>query len=131
MIVLVYGYDGSGPGHWQRWLHDALRQSGVPVVFPEYIARGLYLGVIETACRYLKPARYDDDLVIRAAVTDMGRARLQIDYAVVGSDGVVRALGHTVHAVLDDAGRPQRIPADFRAAALTSQRDAGGGPTQA
>jgi len=108
---------------------ELFRRLGHP--FPEYIARGLYLGVIETTCRYLKPARYDDDLVIRAAVTDMGRARLQIDYAVVGSDGVVRALGHTVHAVLDDAGRPQRIPADFRAAALTSQRDAGGGPTQA
>ena len=35
MIVLVYGYDGSGPGHWQRWLHDELRRAGVPVMFPE------------------------------------------------------------------------------------------------
>ena len=35
MIVLVYGYDGSGPGHWQRWLYDELRRAGVPVAFPE------------------------------------------------------------------------------------------------
>jgi len=35
MIVLVYGYDGSGPGHWQRWLEAELRQRHVPVVFPE------------------------------------------------------------------------------------------------
>lgn len=35
MIVLVYGYDGSGPGHWQRWLHDELRRRELPVVFPE------------------------------------------------------------------------------------------------
>ncbi len=35
MIVIVYGYEGSGPGHWQRWLQEQLRQSGVPVAFPE------------------------------------------------------------------------------------------------
>ena len=107
---------------------ELFRRLGHP--FPEYIARGLYLGVIETTCRYLKPSRYDDELVIRAAVADMGRARLQINYTVVGTDGVVRATGHTVHAVLDDTGRPQRIPADFREAALASQRLAGGGPAQ-
>jgi len=35
MIVIVYGYDGSGPGHWQRWLADELRRMGVPFAFPE------------------------------------------------------------------------------------------------
>lgn len=35
MIVIVHGYDGSGPGHWQRWLHDLLRARGVAVTFPE------------------------------------------------------------------------------------------------
>lgn len=35
MIVIVYGYDGSGPGHWQRWLEDELRARGAAVAFPE------------------------------------------------------------------------------------------------
>lgn len=35
MIVIVHGYDGSGPGHWQRWLHDELVARGERVVFPE------------------------------------------------------------------------------------------------
>jgi len=35
MIVLVYGYAGSGPGHWQRWLEAELRARDVPVRFPE------------------------------------------------------------------------------------------------
>jgi uncharacterized protein len=35
MIIIVHGYDGSGPGHWQRWLADELRQRQVPVVFPD------------------------------------------------------------------------------------------------
>jgi len=35
MIVMVHGYDGSGPGHWQRWLADELQQRRVPVIFPD------------------------------------------------------------------------------------------------
>lgn len=35
MIVIVYGYDGSGPEHWQRWLAGELRAHDVPVEFPE------------------------------------------------------------------------------------------------
>jgi predicted alpha/beta hydrolase family esterase len=35
MVVIVYGYDGSGPDHWQRWLEDELRCRALPVLFPE------------------------------------------------------------------------------------------------
>ena len=98
---------------------ELFRRLGHP--FPEYIARGMYLAVIETTCRYIKPARYDDELLIRAAVTDVRRARLQITYEVAGLDGEVRATGSTVHAVLDESGRPQRIPAEFRQAAQGAQ----------
>jgi predicted alpha/beta hydrolase family esterase len=35
MIVIVYGYDGSGDGHWQRWLADELARRGAAHVLPE------------------------------------------------------------------------------------------------
>jgi predicted alpha/beta hydrolase family esterase len=35
MVVIVYGFDGSGPGHWQRWLEAQLEECRVPCVFPE------------------------------------------------------------------------------------------------
>ncbi|MFN8543625.1 MAG: alpha/beta fold hydrolase [Candidatus Binatia bacterium] len=35
MILIVHGYDGSGPGHWQRWLAAELARRDVPVAFPE------------------------------------------------------------------------------------------------
>lgn len=35
MVILVYGYDGSGPGHWQRWLESELRRRNAAVLFPE------------------------------------------------------------------------------------------------
>jgi acyl-CoA thioester hydrolase len=94
---------------------ELFRRLGHP--FPEYIARGLYLGVIETHCHYLKPARYDDELIIRAAVTEVGRARLHIGYEILHADGQLLARGSTTHAVLNEAGRPQRIPPEFKEAA--------------
>lgn len=99
---------------------ELFRQLGHP--FPRYIAQGLYLGVIESHCCYLKPARYDDEVIIRAGVTDLGRARLTIGYEIVAaSDGALLVSGHTVHAVINEQGRPVRIPEEFRAAA-TRQR---------
>jgi acyl-CoA thioester hydrolase len=99
---------------------ELFRQLGRP--FSEYIARGLHLAVIETTCRYLKPARYDDELIVRAAVTEVGGARLQISYEIVGSAGDLRASGSTTHVVVDEAGKPRRLPADFRETAQRALR---------
>lgn len=35
MIIIVHGYDGSGPGHWQRWLGEELRCRNTSVAMPE------------------------------------------------------------------------------------------------
>jgi len=87
---------------------ELFRQIGHP--FPTYIAQGRYLAVVEAHCRYVQPARYDDELSIRAGITEVKRATLSITYEINRSDGVALATGSTLHAVLDDAGRPQRIP---------------------
>ena len=99
---------------------ELFRALGHP--FPEYIARGLYLGVIETQCRYFKPARYDDVVTIRAGVTDVGRARLTIAYEVAAANGDLLVSGSTIHAVMNEQGRPQRIPQEFKDAAVGRSR---------
>ncbi|MCK6557092.1 acyl-CoA thioesterase [Candidatus Binatia bacterium] len=78
--------------------------------FPDYIARGLFLAVVEANCRYLRSARYDDELILRAAITEVKRVTLTVTYAIDRADGVAIASASTLHAVLDAAGRPQRIP---------------------
>jgi acyl-CoA thioester hydrolase len=98
---------------------ELFRRLGHP--FRDYVARGRYLGVIETTCRYRRPARYDDELAIRAAIAQFGRARVEIAYEVAGADGAVVAEATTTHAVVDDDGRPQRIATDFKTALLTAQ----------
>ncbi|MCC6763952.1 MAG: acyl-CoA thioesterase [Deltaproteobacteria bacterium] len=107
---------------------ELFRRLGHP--FAIYIARGLYLGVIETTCRYRRPSRYDEDLAIHAAVTETRRARITIGYEIRGTDGELRVEGSTTHAVIGEDGRPQRMPEEFRDALreLTeSQADAPAG----
>lgn len=94
---------------------ELFRRLGHP--FAVYIARGLYLGVIATSCRYRRPSYYDDDLVICAGVTDLRGARVTIGYEIRGTEGELRVEGSTTHAVIGDDGRPQRIPREFYDAA--------------
>jgi acyl-CoA thioester hydrolase len=98
---------------------ELFRRLGHP--FATYVAQGLYLGVIETTCRYRRPSRYDDVLVIHAGVTEIRGARLTILYEIRGTDGELRVEGATKHAVIDEHGKPRRLPAEFRAAVLAAQ----------
>jgi predicted alpha/beta hydrolase family esterase len=34
-FLILHGYAGSGPGHWQTWLADRLRQAGERVAYPD------------------------------------------------------------------------------------------------
>ncbi len=90
---------------------------GLGHCFADYVSRGLYLAVVSAACRYRRPTRYDDDLEIRCGVRALGRARITIAYEIA-RDGEVVVDGETEHALVDDDGKPQRLPADFRALLL-------------
>ena len=75
----------------------------------------IMLPVIEAHCEYRQPARYDDELLIRARGELASPVRIRFTYEVVrAADGVVLAGGHTVHAATDLSGRPKRLPAHVR-----------------
>ena len=76
----------------------------------------IMLPVIEAHCEYRQPARYDDELLIRARAELASPLRVRFTYEVVrAADGAVLAGGHTVHASTDFSGRPKRLPAHVRA----------------
>ena len=76
---------------------------------------GISLPVIEAHCVYRQPARYDDEIEIRATASALTPARLRFDYqAVRAADGTLVAEGHTVHAALGRNGRPCRLPVRVR-----------------
>ena len=88
---------------------DLLRQIGWS--YREMEQAGFQLPVIEAHCRFLKPARYDDEIEIRTVGRLVSAVRVQFEYeAVRVADEVVAATGQTLHAAVTPAGRPCRLP---------------------
>jgi acyl-CoA thioester hydrolase len=93
---------------------DLLRGSGW--TYREMEAEGFSLPVVEAHCAYQKPARYDDELEIATAGELLSPVRMRFDYEIRRTSDAARlAHGHTVHASLDPAGRPRRLPDRVRA----------------
>ncbi len=76
---------------------------------------GVSLPVIEAHCEYHRPARYDDELMVRAEGRLLSPIRMEFTYQVMrAADEVLAASGRTVHAALDPSGRPCRLPDRIR-----------------
>ncbi|HVB38740.1 MAG TPA: thioesterase family protein [Vicinamibacterales bacterium] len=88
---------------------DLLRTSGWS--YREMEADGISLPVIEARCEYRQGARYDDEVEVHTRGQLLSPVRIAFDYQVVRqADGALLAEGRTVHAALDAAGRPCRLP---------------------
>lgn len=86
-----------------------LRESGWS--YRDMEADGIALPVIEVHCEYRKPARYDDEMEIVTRATLLTPVRVRFDYEVTrAADATLSAIGHTVHAAVDDTGKPCRLP---------------------
>ncbi len=93
---------------------ELMRERGMPYARLED-DDGLLLPVIDAACTYHAPARYDDLLRVRASVAGHSGARVTFSYRVEReSDGSLLATGRTTHAVVDRRGRPRRLPARLK-----------------
>ena len=78
-------------------------------------AHRLKLPVVEANVRYRRPARFDDELAILAAVPEVRGATARFIYEIRRvADGEELASGHTVHACIDARERVVRIPAALR-----------------
>ena len=75
--------------------------------------RGRGLVVVEALLNYLRPAFFDDELMLRTTLADLGKVSLRFDYEVV-RNGEVLVTGHTRHACVDLAtGKPVRMPQEL------------------
>jgi acyl-CoA thioester hydrolase len=92
---------------------DLLRSLGW--TYREMEHAGIALPVIEAHCDYRRPARYDDEIEIRTRGRMLSPIRMEFTYEVVRrGDETVVASGRTVHAALDPAGKPCRLPDRIR-----------------
>ncbi len=63
-------------------------------------------------CDFLRPARFDDLLVVETTPGEMAGARFELAQRVLRGDEVLFTAGVTV-ALIDGAGRPKRVPPEM------------------
>lgn len=82
--------------------------------YREIEAGGLKLPVVEAACRYVRGARYDDELDINTHLTLPTAFRIRFDYRIL-RDGLLIAEGQTIHCFVGQNGKPVVIPPELTA----------------
>lgn len=88
-----------------------MRDLGLP--YRDVVRGGTHLAVIEVGVRYLKAARYDEELTVVTRCTEASGARVSLEYEVRRGDDVL-ATGFTRLGSIDADGRAKRMPADLR-----------------
>jgi len=90
---------------------EYIRSSGM--AYKELEDMGYMLPVLSASCKYLKPARYDDILTIRTAISEFKGIRLGFSYEIL-RDGVKLVEGITDHAFVDIEGRPRKLSPEIQ-----------------
>ncbi len=75
---------------------------------------GLFLGVVEVNCRYLYPARYDQELEIVTRVQKFGSRLIEFRYSIECVEPArTLAEGQTRHVWLNREMRPAKLPESY------------------
>lgn len=116
MYRVIYGdTDQMGVAYYANYLRwfemgrtELLRQIGLP--YSSIEEKGFFFPVIEVSCRYLKAARFDDEIAVETALTALSRVTLEFSYTITRKhDGQLLAEGATRHACVDREGKAIRI----------------------
>jgi acyl-CoA thioester hydrolase len=94
--------------YFEQGRTELLRERGVS--YRDIEDSGYYLVVIDIGCKFKRPARYDDLLVLRTIVERVTHVKIVHRYEVY-RDGELLAVGHSTLACVDRDGRPQPLPA--------------------
>lgn len=115
-------------GAFFRWFEagraNYMRRRGSP--YHNIERQGLHLPVVEAHANYLKPARYDEVLEVKAWIGELGLAQLRFDYEISRA-GETLVRGFTRHASMSSEGRLVRLPDEVRLALASPETTTGGG----
>jgi len=111
--------DGMGiayHGNYFAWFEvgrtELCRRRGL--TYREIEDRGFFIVVVEAACQYKKPLRYDDRFIVRTTLGEATAKKFVFAYEVLGlEDREVRATGQTVHLVVNRQGKVAALPPEL------------------
>jgi acyl-CoA thioester hydrolase len=75
---------------------------------------GILLAVVEAHCRYLRPARYDQEIAVKTRVANASRRAVQFQYEISDAQsGRKLASGETKHVFLGADMKPAKLPEKY------------------
>ena len=113
--------DGMGVIHHPNFLiyfeigrTEFMREMGVH--YADLERRGFLLVVTAATARYHANVRYDDEIVVKTSVVELGRATIRFAYTVEDAGGRLLCEGSTEHCCVGpDKKRPIRFPPEILA----------------
>ena len=95
---------------------ELVRSLGLQYKHLEHSA-GLYLSVVEANCRYLYPARYDQEVVVETRIVKASSRMVEFGYRMSSVEPERHlAEGFTKHIWLNREWRPCSLPEQYRSA---------------
>lgn len=105
-----YVYYGNYAQYYEVARVEALRSIGLS--YKMFEEQGIMMPVLNLACKYIKPAKYDDLLTIRTIIKTKPGVRIQFDYEVYNEAGVLLNQGETTLVCINmETQRPCNAPA--------------------
>jgi acyl-CoA thioester hydrolase len=102
-------YHGNYAQYFEMGRVEWLRNLGVSYRLME--EAGIMLPVVSLTMNYKKPARYDDELVIRTIMKNQASVKIEFDYEIFNSKGELLTTGNSVLVFVDmKTGRPTLPP---------------------
>ena len=92
---------------------ELLNHMGIP--YEQLEASGFYIPVISANIEYLKPASFNESLIISIALQDKPKVRFKFDYTIQNKE-VLIARGQTDHTFINQNNKVIRPPEIFNQA---------------
>ena len=107
-----YMYYGNYAEFFEVGRVEMLRSLGLTYASME--VSGIMMPVLELKCKYLKPARYDEEISVKVIMAKIPGVKIHFAYELYNEAGVLIHLGETLLAFVNMAtGRPCLPNQDF------------------
>ena len=93
---------------------EILRQSDFG--YNEFEKQGIIAPVVEVKCNYKEPAKYNDIVIIKTAIENIGNSSIKFHYEIIRKNGnKLLSEGYTVNVFVDKKTmKSTRIPENLR-----------------
>ena len=95
---------------------EILRQNGFNYV--DFEKQGIIAPVVEVHCNYKQPAKYNDTIIIKTTIENIGNSSIKFNYKIIRKNGnKLLAEGYTVNVFVNTKTmKSTKIPEELRKA---------------